>query len=100
MTEAALQAQVRRMARAAGFLDYHTHDSRRSTPGFPDLVLVHLSTGRVIFAELKMAKGRVTPEQRRWLAALSKTCEAVVWRPGDLFDGSIAAALTAQGDPR
>lgn len=66
-------------------LVYHTHDSRRSAPGFPDLVLVHPEHGRVVFAELK-AEGRYPiPEQRKWLSAL-KRCpgvEVFLWRPRD-----------------
>ena len=39
--------------------------------GFPDLVLVHAATGRIIFAELKSDRGSTTPEQKAWLADLS-----------------------------
>jgi len=46
--------------------------------GFPDLVLA--KKGRMtIFAELKSDKGRVTPEQQRWIDLLG----GEVWRPGD-----------------
>lgn len=64
---------------------YHTHDSRRSTPGFPDLVLVHPGHHRVIFAELKSEKGKLTAEQAGWIADL-RDCglEVYVWRPVDL----------------
>lgn len=63
-------------ARAAGWLAYHTHDSRRSEPGFPDAVFVR--DGRIVFAELKAARGRVTPEQRAWLEALGKAAGGAV----------------------
>ncbi len=49
---------------------YHTHDSRRSQRGFPDVVLVHPIRGIVIFAELKKKGGYPSTEQRLWLAAL------------------------------
>ena len=48
---------------------YHTHDSRRSDPGFPDLVLV--KNGVLLFFELKQQKGRVSVHQQAWIDALS-----------------------------
>lgn len=66
-------------ARLSGWVLYHTHDSRRSPAGFPDLVLVR---ERVVFAELKAEKGRVTPEQLAWLGRLWQAgAEAYLWRP-------------------
>lgn len=50
--------------------------------GFPDLCLVR---DRIVFAELKNERGRVSPEQQQWIAALEQAgVEAYVWRPGDL----------------
>ena len=46
---------------------YHTRDSRRSQPGFPDLVLVR---ERVIWAELKFGNNATTQSQEDWLSAL------------------------------
>lgn len=64
-------------------LRYHTHDSRRSNPGFPDWVFVH-PKGDIVFAELKARKGRVRPEQTRWIEALRQLgLSAYIWRPGD-----------------
>lgn len=40
ISEKEFQAQVLDLARLTGWLCYHPHDSRRSAPGFPDLVLV------------------------------------------------------------
>lgn len=68
---------------------YHTHDSRKSRVGFPDLTLVRGS--RLIFAELKgdTEYGRRGPTlgQRQWLAALEAVpnVEVHLWRPQD-FD--------------
>lgn len=91
LTERAWQAQVEAIARTAGWLVYHTHDSRRSVPGFPDLVLV--CGPRLIFAELKTQKGRITPDQQRWLDALTAaSVEVYVWRPADNDD--VVATLT------
>ena len=71
------------MARLLGWLVYHTYDSRRSQPGFPDLVLVRGT--RLIFVELKRAKGKLTDAQEEWGAALQQTAaEYYVWRPDDL----------------
>lgn len=93
MLERDLQAAVVELARMLGYLTYHTHDSRKSAPGFPDLVLVHPRSGALIFAELKSATGKVTREQDEWLRALALRGVSFLWRPVHLTDGSIAAAL-------
>lgn len=49
--------------------------------GFPDLVLVR--GARLVFAELKGDKGKVTPEQADVLAVFSYAAETYVWRPRD-----------------
>ncbi len=50
-------------------------------PGFPDLVLVRKV---VIYAELKSKTGRLTPEQKQWLDALTNAGQDCrVWRPTD-----------------
>ena len=95
MTEAELQSAVVEAAELGGWLRYHTHDSRRSEPGFPDLALVHPRTGRLLFVELKSAKGRLRPEQRRWLEALGLRHEAILARPEDL--PSLVEALASEG---
>lgn len=88
MKEAEFQAAVIQAARFLGWLVYHTHDSRRSEPGFPDLVLVRRADARVVFAELKTTSG-VSSEQRKWLDALGAAAhhgegiEVYVWRPDD-----------------
>lgn len=100
-TEAQFERAVVELAQLCGWLDYHTRDSRRSNPGFPDLVLVKGYT--LIFAELKTEKGRVSEAQQRWLDALRQLAEPVVgemtghsihvclWRPSDWDE--IRAAL-------
>lgn len=83
VSEKEFQAQVLELARYTGWLCYHTHDSRRSAPGFPDLVMVRPPV--IVFAELKTEVGTLRPEQRKWLDALGR-CEAVgalLWRPSD-----------------
>lgn len=74
--------QVNDLADMLGWMHYHTHDSRRSTPGFPDLVLVHPTRPElgIVFLELKSAKGRTTPAQARWVMALRRSGSAgQVW---------------------
>ncbi len=83
ISEKHFQSQVLELARLSGWRCYHTFDSRRSVPGFPDLVLVRAPV--VLFAELKSESGKLRPEQREWLELLSR-CEGVearLWRPGD-----------------
>ncbi len=76
------QQQVTDIAEAAGWHWHHVQNSRRSRPGFPDLVLWR---ERVVFAELKTQTGKTSVDQLRvlgqlWLAA----AEAYVWRPDDI----------------
>ena len=100
MSEDALLAQVRSAALTLGWIVYHTHDSRRSEPGFPDLVLVNPRQGRILWRELKKEKGRVSVEQRKWLDALRAAGQDVgVWRPADLLEERIVAELVAQPAP-
>jgi hypothetical protein len=79
-TEAAFMAQVIKFAKSRGWACYHVHDSRHSEPGFPDLVVV--KRPRVIFAELKSDRGKVTQAQRAWIDEL-RACgqEVYIWRP-------------------
>jgi hypothetical protein len=66
------------------WLYYHTWDSRKSAAGFPDLVLVNMRIGVTIYAELKTETGKVSTDQRIWLAALADSGEIVyIWRPSD-----------------
>ncbi len=83
LSEKHFQAQVVELARLSGWLTYHTHDSRHSQAGFPDLVMVRAP--RVVFAELKSESGRIRPGQGQWLEALgdSESVEARLWRPSD-----------------
>jgi hypothetical protein len=67
MTEAQFQRTVIEAAQALGWLCYHTHDSRRSAAGFPDLVLVR---DRVLFVELKTERGKLSGAQEQWRDAI------------------------------
>ncbi len=82
LSERQWQAQVLEAAGVLGWLCYHTYNSRRSEPGFPDL---HMLNGpRHIVAELKTVKGVVSTAQEIWLAAYRAAgVEVYVWRPDD-----------------
>lgn len=72
-TEVGFQQAVVELASLRGWLCYHTHDSRRSQAGFPDLTMVR--GPRLVFAELKSEKGRTSPAQRLWLDQLAAVAE-------------------------
>lgn len=94
MSEKQLQQSIITLAQWHGWRTYHTHDSRRSAPGFPDLCMVHPRQGRLIFAELKSTTGRVSKHQREWLQDLEAAGqETHVWRPKDWLDGTIQDTL-------
>ena len=84
VTEKQLQSDIIRIAKAAGWKVYHTHDSRRSEFGFPDLTMVRRD--RLVFAELKRELGKPTPEQSEWLEDLSMVlgAEVYIWRPQEM----------------
>lgn len=106
MTEDELEMAVRGtpqepgLARRCGWLVYHTRRSKGSDPGFPDEVFVR--GDRLLFVELKTEKGRLSPDQKDWAAALQPFCtpilsspliEYYLWRPSDWFDGTIERIL-------
>lgn len=82
-SEAAFQSAILALAQLAGWRVYHTHDSRHSPAGFPDLVMVR--GRRLVFAELKSGRGKVSAAQQQWLQALAGVpgAEVRVWRPAD-----------------
>jgi len=81
MTEREWQSEVVAAARHLGWTVYHTHDSRRSEPGWPDLALVR---DRLVMAELKTDTGKPSAAQERWLALLiAAGVETHLWRPKD-----------------
>lgn len=97
MSEASLQARVIHAATQLGYLVYHTHDSRRSHKGWPDLVLAHPGWQKFLIRELKSEKGRITREQQAWLSALTTLgIDAGIWRPRHLLEGTIHKQLTAR----
>lgn len=86
MKEDAFRRQVRDLASYNGWkLQYHTYDSRRSDPGFPDEVFAHPVKKRIIFVEFKSEKGRLSEPQKQWINMFRLAgYEAAVWRPSDM----------------
>jgi len=100
MSERELQGRTIELARLCGYYVYHTHDSRRSEPGFPDMIAVHESRPVAIVAEFKSETGKLTkghtdqrgryhPGQADWLRRwhdISTNPESRIytrlWRPG------------------
>ena len=89
-SEKRFQDAVVQLSQLNGCLVYHTYDSRRSTPGFPDLVI--LRDDLLIFAELKTDKGKLSKYQSNWLDALKRwkqnqsqrlPFQVHLWRPSD-----------------
>lgn len=95
-TEKAFMAAVVEIAKLYGWLVYHAHDSRRSEPGVPDLLLC--KPPRVIFAELKRRGGRVSPAQRFWLEQLGQCTGVCVFLWCDTGDLRPIAGVLRAGE--
>lgn len=75
-------------------------------PGSLDLVLVHKATGRLVFAELKRERGKVSTAQMDWYSALMtasglngwKAVQVFEWRPSQWLDGTIQRVLTVTSE--
>lgn len=91
MTEAEFQKRITDYLDWRKILWYHVNDSRKDKKGFPDLVIVGK---HVIFAELKSEKGKVSPDQEKWLSALlAAGQQAYIWKPSNWTD--VQALLAA-----
>jgi hypothetical protein len=87
MLEDELAVLIRGLAKRLGMLRYHSYDSRKSEPGFPDEVLLG---SRALFRELKQQGKNPTVAQQKWLDKLTAAgYDAAVWRPEDWFSGRI-----------
>lgn len=80
-TEAAWLAYVRDFARVHRWRTYHPLRSDGSEPGWPDLALCR--PPRLILAELKTERGRLSKTQQGWLDDLARCdrLEVFTWRP-------------------
>ena len=81
--EKTFQQQVIQLAELKGWKHYHTYNSKRSVAGFPDLLMI--KENRIIIAELKSQKGKLSEAQKEWLMAFIDTekVEVYTWRPSD-----------------
>jgi len=73
---------------------------REYTPNLTANQVLYVETkGRVIIAELKVGPDKLRPEQKEWLDTFRAThlCEVYVWTDKDYFNGTIEAALQAEG---
>lgn len=83
MTEKEWQDAVIELATYYRWAHFHVYDSRRSDPGWPDLVLCR--PPELLVVELKSDRGRLRPDQSLWLDRLAACgLEVAVWRPRDL----------------
>jgi hypothetical protein len=91
ISEASFLQQVKALAYIHGWDCHHASPTQTAkgrwltsgAVGFPDLVLCHKVKG-LIFAELKSAKGRISPAQEHWLSILNPHAECYIWRPEQL----------------
>lgn len=97
--EARFQELITDMCKLMRLKWHHETDSRKSKPGFPDLVIA--GPGGVLFRELKKQSGRVTKDQREWLSTLTTAgADAAVWRPIDWESNRIYQELSALRSPQ
>jgi hypothetical protein len=81
-------ADVIKEAKRQGWRCYHTHNSRRSQAGFPDLVMIRGCF--MIVAELKVGKNDLEPAQHDWMMDFEAVAyesngrvRYFLWRPQD-----------------
>ena len=111
MTERDFQRSVMELAELSGWETLHVRTSMQQgryltattgtmAKGWPDLLLIHRSRQKLIFAELKSDKGSLRPDQSRVLSLLwqlvegptREWAEGHVWHPKDW--PAIEATLT------
>lgn len=70
-SEADLQATLVEALELLGWRVHHETDSRRTSPGWPDLFAAHRGSGWWLALELKASTGQVTSDQIAWLHSLT-----------------------------
>jgi len=106
-----LQEAVRRLCNRLGLKDsyYHTGDSRKSAPGFPDVLLivperVNGVCSQQVVMELKRQGERPTKDQERWLDLFTdavpggKICGVYLIWPSDLLSGDVERVILGRYD--
>ncbi len=91
------------LAQDLGWLVHHDRPARtdkgwrtavQGDAGFPDLLLGHPNTGRLMAFELKREGKQPTNAQDLWLAMFGKSpIRSGIWRPSDLLSGAVGEAL-------
>lgn len=86
VAEGEFMQQIIDLAVTLGWLVYHTHDSRHSPAGFPDLILIR--GDRLLAIECKRVGEEPTDAQWRWLRAFDgvRTVASYVATPGRTLD--------------
>lgn len=84
--EAAFQVRIVRLLTDHGYRVFHPYDSRRSEPGFPDLLAIR--GARLLAIELKVGRRKVTPEQAEWLRAFDGVREVTALTLRGRADGA------------
>jgi hypothetical protein len=106
-SEQELQELVIQLATTCGFLVHHQLVPYRrradgihaiveagTTPGYPDLVLVHSGRLLVLFVELKTEHGKLSPRQIEWRDAIRAAGgDWRLWRPS-MWEVEIVPVLT------
>jgi len=99
--EDAWQAQVLHLLALHGWdWWYHTHDSRHSPAGWPDIVAIRRKDRRILFAELKSDRGHPTPEQAAVLELLMDVCRGGYAATRAMLPAHTAAPFLATGNAR
>lgn len=81
ITEREFRQQILDLAKLCGWKCYFTWNSIHSPAGFPDLVLVRK---KIIFAEIKSEKGKLSDAQEIWKGYLiGAHGEYYTWRPSN-----------------
>lgn len=85
VTERDLREQVRDLCKIYHWRFLFTWTSIHSPKGMLDLLLINKEQERVIFAELKSERGKMTPEQQETFDELDACGQEVyLWRPADI----------------